>query len=78
MTRLGREALRQEILEDIKALKSIEGEAVRRNRGLRAERLFWTGMLLDVAGVAIPSTLVGRIVLRFIERVAERERRTPS
>lgn len=75
MTRLEKDTLRQEILEDIKALKAIEGEAMRRNRGRRAERLFWTGLLLDVAEVAAPYTLAGRIAMRLIRRVAERERR---
>jgi len=66
------EALRRQIREDLKTLKALEGEAVRWNRARRAEREFWTGLLLDVAEVAMPYTLAGRIALRFIRRVHSR------
>ena len=69
-----KDVLREQIHKDLQTLAGIEGQAVRWNKSRRAERQFWTALLVDVAEVALPFTLTGRIVLRFIRRVAERER----
>lgn len=69
MPLIDKETLRQQIRDDLKTLKALEGQAVRWNRARRAERQFWTGLLLDIAEVAMPCTLAGRIALRFIRRV---------
>jgi len=69
---IDKEALRRQIRDDLITLKALEGQAVRWNRARRAERQFWTGLLLDIAEVAMPYTLAGRITLRFIRRVHSR------
>jgi hypothetical protein len=69
-----KDVLREQIHKDLQTLVGIEGQAVRWNKSRRAERQFWTGLLVDVAEVALPFTLSGRIALRFIRRVAARER----
>ena len=76
MVPVDREVLRQKIRDDLKTLTDLEGYAVRWNQASRTERVFWPQTVLDVAEVALPYSLVGRIALRFIRRIAERAKRT--
>ena len=52
-----KDVLREQIHKDLQTLAGIEGQAVRWNKSRRAERQFWTALLVDVAEVALPFTL---------------------
>ena len=71
------DVLRRQIRQDLDSLKALQGDAARRNALTRSERIFWTGLLTDLAKEALGSTLAGRMAARLVERIAERDEARP-